>query len=47
MPYFAAGTPQVTAQQELDGLKQQAEYFRDALDEINNRIGQLEAESEK
>ena len=46
-PYFSAGVPQVTAQQELDGLKQQADYFKDALDEINKRIGQLEAESEK
>ena len=33
-PYFSAGDPQVTAQQELDSLKQQAEYFKDALDEI-------------
>jgi len=46
-PYFSAGVSQVTAQQELDGLKQQADYFKDALDEINKRIGQLEAESEK
>jgi len=47
MPYLAPGTQQVTAQQELDGLKQQAEYFKDALDEINERIEQLEAESKK
>ena len=47
MPYFASGAPQVTAQQELDGLKQQAEYFKDALDEINKRTEQLEAESKK
>ena len=47
MPYFTAGAPQVTAQQELDGLKQQAEYFKDALDDINKRIEQLEVEGEK
>jgi hypothetical protein len=39
--------PTVTAQQELDALKQQAEYFQDTLDEIKKRIGELEAESKK
>jgi hypothetical protein len=43
-PYFTAGAPQVTAQQELDGLKQQAEYFQDALDEIKKRMEELESQ---
>jgi predicted nucleic acid-binding Zn-ribbon protein len=47
VPYFTPGGPQVTAQQELEGLKQQAEYFKDELDEINKRIEQLEKESDK
>lgn len=47
VPYFTPGAQQVTTQQELDGLKQQAEYFKDALDEINKRIEQLEKESDK
>ena len=38
----------VTAEQELDGLKQQAEYFQNALDGISKRIEELEkAEPEK
>jgi len=47
VPYFTPGTTQVTPQQELEGLKQQAEYFKDELDEINKRIEQLEKESDK
>ncbi len=43
-PYFTASAPQVTAQQELDGLKQQAEYFQDALDEIKKRMEELESQ---
>jgi hypothetical protein len=46
-PYPAPLEPTATAEQELAGLKQQAEYFQDALDEINKRIEQLEAESKK
>jgi len=49
-PYAAypnPAAPTVTAPQELDALKQQAEYFQDTLDEINKRIGELEAESKK
>jgi hypothetical protein len=46
-PYPAPFTPTITSEQELDGLKQQAEYFKDALDDINKRIEQLEAESKK
>jgi len=39
--------PTMTAGQEVSGLKQQAEYFQNALDEINKRIGQLEAKSQE
>jgi hypothetical protein len=49
-PYAYSGAPlapTITAEQELAGLKQQAEYFQDALDEINKRMEQLEAESKK
>jgi len=37
----------VTVEQELAGLKQQAEYMGNALSEINKRISELEAGSEK
>ena len=45
----AAGpfAPAMTAEQELDDLKKQAEYFQDALGQINKRIEQLEAENNK
>lgn len=46
-PSAAPFAPSMTTEQELDGLKNQAEYFQDALNEINNRISQLEAESSK
>ena len=39
--------PTMTAEQELDGLKKQAEYFQGALDQLNQRIQQLEAEANK
>jgi hypothetical protein len=42
-PFAAPAAP--TAQQELDALKQQAAYFKDALDDIQKRIGELEAEA--
>ena len=44
VPYPAQG---VTAEQELQGLKQQAEYFGSALGEIKKRIEQLEVESKE
>jgi len=45
---FGLDAPTVTAEQELDGLKQQAEYFQNALDGISKRIEELEkAEPEK
>ena len=44
-----AGTfaPSMTAEQELDALKKQAEFFQDELGQINKRIEQLEAETPK
>jgi len=49
-PYtgYAAPVPPAPApEQERAGLKQQAEYFQNALDEISKRIEQLEAESKE
>ena len=46
-PYPAPVGPAMTAEQELAELKQQAEYFQNALDEIKSRMEQLEAESKK
>jgi hypothetical protein len=45
--YAAPPAATFTAEQELEGLKQQAEYFQNALEEINKRIDQLAAESKK
>ncbi len=44
-PYAYGGTPfapGLTAQQELEGLKGQAEYLEDSLDGIKKRIEELE-----
>ena len=49
-PYAYGGAPvapTVAPEQELAGLKQEAEYFENALGEIKKRIEQLEAESKK
>ena len=46
-PEYGVAGPQITAEQELAGLKQQAEYFQDALDGIKERIEQLETENKK
>ncbi len=43
--YPGSVAPTVAPEQELAGLKQQAEYFEGALEEIKKRIEQLEAES--
>ena len=43
-PYAAPFAPTMSAQQEVDMLKGQAEYFEDALDGIKKRIEELEAE---
>jgi hypothetical protein len=39
--------PTVTAEQELAGLKQQAEFLQNSLSQISERIEQLETESKK
>jgi hypothetical protein len=46
-PYPAPVGPAITTEQELTGLKQQAEYFKDALDEISKRIEELEKSEQK
>jgi len=46
-PYAYGGAPfapAITPQQELDGLKGQAEYLEDALDGIKKRIEELESQ---
>ena len=44
-PYGAAPfAPALTSQQELDGLKGQAEYLEDTLDGIKKRIEELESQ---
>jgi len=43
-PYSAPFAPTMTAEQELTGLKQQADYFQDTLDEIKKRIEELESQ---
>ena len=44
---YAPGMPTARPEQELTGLKQQAEYCENTLDRINKRIEQLETESNK
>ena len=46
-PQAAPQAPTMTVEQELEGLKRQADYFQDALGQINQRIQQLEAETNK
>ncbi len=46
-PYPAQFAQAPTPENELAGLKQQAQYFQDALDEIKTRMEQLEAESKE
>ncbi len=49
-PYAYDGVPSasnISAQQELEYLKEQAEYLKASLDEINKRVEQLKTESEK
>jgi hypothetical protein len=50
-PYFYGGAvpfaPGLTAQQELDGLKGQAEYLEDALDGVKKRMEELESQNRK
>jgi len=42
MPYDVPFAPTASISQELDALKGQAKYFEEALDEIKDRIGELE-----
>ena len=49
-PYAGYGVPAAapaTAEQELAGLKEQAEYFQSALEDIQKRITEMEQEGEK
>jgi hypothetical protein len=46
MPYDVPYAPMASRSQELDALKDQAKYFEEALNEIKDRIGELE-KSEK
>jgi len=49
-PYAYGGAPfapAITPQQELDGLKGQAEYLEDSLDGIKKRIEELESQNRK
>jgi hypothetical protein len=50
-PYFYGGAapfaPGLTAQQELDDLKGQAEYLEDALDGVKKRIEEIESQNRK
>jgi len=39
--------PTVTAEQEVEGLKQQAEFLQNSLSHINERIEQLEKQNQK
>ena len=41
---YGSFTPAVPPEQEFAVLKQQAEYFRNTLDQVNKRIEQLETE---
>lgn len=45
--FAATPAPAMSAEQELDALKGQAEYFADALEGIRKRIEELEAKSKK
>ena len=47
VPQAAPFAPTMTAQQELDMLKGQAEYFEDALDGIKKRLEELGDKTEE
>ena len=46
-PANASFGPTLTAAQELEGLKQQAEFLQNSLSQVSERIEQLEKESNK
>lgn len=45
-PYAPWAAPAVTGEQKLDALRDQAEYFSEALAEIRKRIDELESKEE-
>jgi hypothetical protein len=48
MPGWAPyGVPQVTAEQELEALKSQAQYMEESLNDIRKRMAEVEAEAKK
>lgn len=46
VPYGPQAAPQLTQEQELEQLKDQAQYLKGALDEIGKRIQDLDSSSE-
>jgi len=46
-PYPAPAAPTVAPEQELAGLKQQADYLQNALNEIKERMAEIEEQSKK
>ena len=44
-PYGVPFAPAMTKEQELDGLKSQAEYLEDALEGIKKRVEELQAQA--
>ncbi len=46
LPQYAAPFRPVTKEEEVDGLKEQADHFERVLEETRKRIGRLEAEAE-
>ncbi|MFH1929298.1 MAG: DUF5320 domain-containing protein [Chloroflexota bacterium] len=42
---YAPYAPEVTREQEIEALRGQAEFFKQALDDISKRLGELEKES--
>ena len=46
-PANASFVPTVTSEQELEGLKQQAEFLQSSLSQVSERINQLEKENKK
>ena len=46
-PQYGEFALAMTAEQELDALRKQADFFQDELGKLNNRIEQLEAEIPK
>jgi hypothetical protein len=47
MPIAGAAAPTITAEEEIEDLKHQAEYFNESLAQINKRIEQLQAEKKE